>query len=81
MEHCHGLLRQKLQHQPHKGEFMSNPELDPKLAENQQVATVNVQLNVNELNVILGGLQELPHRVSDPILRKLMQEAQTQLGQ
>lgn len=60
---------------------MSNPELDPKLAENQQVATVNVQLNVNELNVILGGLQELPHRVSDPILRKLMQEAQTQLGQ
>lgn len=59
---------------------MSNPELDPKLAENQQVATVNVQLNVNELNVILGGLQELPHRVSDPILRKLMQEAQTQLG-
>jgi hypothetical protein len=62
---------------------MSNPELDPKLAENQQqqVPTVNVQLNVNELNVILGGLQELPHRVSDPILRKLMQEAQTQLGQ
>jgi hypothetical protein len=59
---------------------MSNPELDPKLAENQ-VPTVNVQLNVNELNVILGGLQELPHRVSDPILRKLMQEAQNQLGQ
>jgi hypothetical protein len=60
---------------------MSNPELDPKLAENQQAPTVNVQLNINELNVILGGLQELPHRVSDPILRKLMQEAQTQLGQ
>ena len=59
---------------------MSNPELDPKLADNQQVPTVNVQLNVNELNIILGGLQELPHRVADPILRKLMQEAQAQLG-
>jgi hypothetical protein len=60
---------------------MSNPELDPKLVENQQAPTVNVELNVNELNVILGGLQELPHRVADPILRKLMQEAQAQLGQ
>ena len=59
---------------------MSNPELDPKLADNQQVPIVNVQLNVNELNIILGGLQELPHRVADPILRKLMQEAQAQLG-
>ena len=60
---------------------MSNPELDPKLVENQQAPTVSVELNVNELNIILGGLQELPHRVADPILRKLMQQAQMQLGQ
>ena len=60
---------------------MSNPELDPKLVENQQAPTINVELNVNELNIILGGLQELPHRVADPILRKLMQQAQMQLGQ
>lgn len=59
---------------------MSNPELDPKLVENQE-PTVKVELNVNELNIILGGLQELPHRVADPILRKLMQQAQEQLGQ
>ena len=59
---------------------MNNPELDPKLVENQE-PTVNVELNVNELNIILGGLQELPHRVADPILRKLMQQAQEQLGQ
>ena len=60
---------------------MSNPELDPKLVENQQAPTISVELNVNELNIILGGLQELPHRVADPILRKLMQQAQMQLGQ
>ena len=60
---------------------MSNPELDPKLVENQQAPTVNIELNVNELNIIMGGLQELPHRIADPVLRKLMQEAQAQLGQ
>lgn len=59
---------------------MSNPELDPKLVENQPEPTVNVELNVNELNIILGSLQELPHRVVDSILRKLMQQAQAQLG-
>jgi hypothetical protein len=59
---------------------MTNPELDPKLEDNQQVPTVNIQLNVNELNIILAGLQELPHKASDPVIRKLMQEAQAQLG-
>ena len=59
---------------------MSNPELDPKLVENQPEPTVNVELNVNELNIILGSLQELPHRVVDSILRQLMQQAQAQLG-
>jgi len=28
----------------------------------------------------MGGLQELPHRVVDPLLRKLMEQAQAQLG-
>jgi hypothetical protein len=61
----------------------TNPELDPMLAENQQaqVPTVTLEVNVNELNIIMGGLQELPHRVVDPILKKLFQQAQAQLGQ
>jgi hypothetical protein len=59
----------------------TNPELDPMLAENQQAPTVTLEVNVNELNIIMGGLQELPHRVVDPILKKLFQQAQTQLGQ
>ena len=60
---------------------MSNPELDPKLVENQQEPTVKVQLTIDELNVILGSLQELPHRLVDGLRRKLMQQAQAQLGQ
>jgi hypothetical protein len=59
----------------------NNPELDPMLAENQQAPTVTLEVNVNELNIIMGGLQELPHRVVDPILKKLFQQAQAQLGQ
>jgi hypothetical protein len=59
----------------------TNPELDPMLAENQQAPTVTLEVNVNELNIIMGGLQELPHRVVDPILKKLFQQAQAQLGQ
>lgn len=57
-----------------------NPELDPKLVENQQQAPeVNLRVNVNELNIIMGGLQELPHRVVDGLLRKLVDQAQAQL--
>jgi hypothetical protein len=62
----------------------TNPELDPKLVENQQAPqapTVTLTVDVNELNVIMGGLQELPHRVVDPILKKLFQQAQAQLSQ
>lgn len=61
----------------------TNPELDPKLVENQQqqAPTVTLTVDVNELNIIMGGLQELPHRVVDPILKKLFQQAQEQLQQ
>ncbi len=58
-----------------------NAELDSKLIENQQPQEVAVKLevNINEVNVIMAALQELPHRVADPLLRKLMQQAQAQL--
>jgi hypothetical protein len=59
----------------------TNTELDSKLVENQQVPEVTLNVNVNELNIIMGGLQELPHRIVDPILKKLFQQAQAQLGQ
>ena len=61
----------------------TNTELDPKLVENQQAQTVpelTVNVNVNELNIIIAGLQELPHRVVDPIIKKIFQQAQAQLS-
>jgi hypothetical protein len=64
----------------------TNTELDPKLVENQQpqaqsVPELTFNVNVNELNIIIAGLQELPHRVVDSIIKKLFQQAQAQLGQ
>ena len=62
----------------------TNPQLDSKLVENQQqpaVPTASFTLNVNELNVIFAGLQELPHRVVDALIKNLMTQAQSQLGQ
>ena len=73
------------QHQQNKEVIMSNPQLDAKLenetVQAQQTPTVNLELNVNELNVVVGGLQELPHRVVDGLLRKIMEQAQAQLKQ
>lgn len=64
----------------------TNPELDPMLVENQEAAqqevpTVSIEVNVNELNVVFAALQELPHKIADPILRKMLAQAQAQLGQ
>jgi hypothetical protein len=62
----------------------TNPELDSKLVENKQAQpapTVTLTVDVNELNIIMGGLQELPHRIVDAVIKKLFQQAQAQLGQ
>jgi hypothetical protein len=61
----------------------TNRELDSKLVENQQQkeeVKVTIEINVNELNVIFAALQELPHRVADPILKKVFEQAQKQLN-
>jgi hypothetical protein len=61
---------------------MSNPELDAKVIEDQQPQqTVNLSLGINDLNIVMAALQELPHRVADPVLRNLMGQAQAQLQQ
>lgn len=58
----------------------TNPELDNLVEGNQpQEPKVNIELTVNELNVVFAALQELPHRVADPILKKLFNQAQDQL--
>lgn len=58
---------------------MSNPELDKFDAANQQPPVLKIEVNVNEVNVIIGALAELPHRVADPVIRKVITQAQEQL--
>lgn len=48
------------------------------VTEQQQVQTFTLTMEVNELNVVLSALQELPHRVADPVLKKLISQAQSQ---
>lgn len=61
-----------------------NPELD-KFDEAQQMQPpvqqpqLHVTVSVNEINLIFQALAELPHRVSDPLIRNLMQQAQAQV--
>jgi len=58
---------------------VSNPELD-KLDVEKAQPTVSIELNVPEVNTILAALGELPHRVADPILRKVVEQAQKQVN-
>jgi hypothetical protein len=53
-----------------------NPELD-KLDANNKAVTIEV--TVQELNTIFAALGEMPHRVSDPIMRKVFEQASKQL--
>lgn len=53
-----------------------NNELESKPSEPE----VSLRVTVQELNIVMASLQELPHRIADPILRKLMQQAQEQLN-
>lgn len=40
---------------------------------------VTLDLTVNDVNLVLAALQELPHKVSDATIRKIMEQAQAQL--
>ena len=62
-----------------------NKELDHLDVDNQvqaapQEPVVKLELAVNDRNLILAALQELPHKIADPMLRKIMEQANTQLA-
>jgi hypothetical protein len=60
-----------------------NPELDHLDVDNQaapQEPVVKLELAVNDVNLVLAALQELPHKVADPLLRKIMEQANAQLA-
>ncbi len=58
---------------------MSNPELD-KLVVNNDQPKITLEVDVQQVNTIFAALGELPHRVADPILRTLFEQAQKQVG-
>jgi hypothetical protein len=61
---------------------MKNEELDKSDVDQQQAQQppmLNFQLSVDEVNLIFRALGELPHRVSDPVIRNVMQQAQAQI--
>jgi hypothetical protein len=47
----------------------------------QEDPVLTLSLKVTEVNTILAGLQELPFKVADPLLKNIIVQAQTQLGQ
>jgi len=50
-------------------------------SESTQNFTVKIEMTVNEVNIVIGALQELPHKVVDSLLRKIIEQGQTQLQQ
>ena len=50
--------------------------------ENVQTETlITLELNINEINIVIGALRELPHRVVDQTLNKVIMQAQKQVPQ
>lgn len=58
-----------------------NPELDKYDVEKQAAPEITVVLSIQELNTVLAALAEMPHRVSDPIIRKVFTQANEQIPQ
>jgi len=58
---------------------MTNEEVT--MTSKAEEPALNIQLTVQEVNIVLGALQELPHRVVDPVLKKIVAQAQSQMQQ
>lgn len=46
--------------------------------QNPNDVEMTLTLNLNDVNVVITGLRELPHRISDEVLRKVVTQAQNQ---
>jgi hypothetical protein len=42
---------------------------------------ITLKLKVNDVNTVLASLQEMPHRVSDPVIRAIIEQVQPQIQQ
>jgi len=51
------------------------------VTENKEIENPNITLTITlqEVNVIAGALQELPYKVADPVLRRIVSQTQEQV--
>jgi hypothetical protein len=49
--------------------------------EDPKQKVLKLELNVEEINTVLSGLQELPAKVCNPLTNKIVKQAQQQLPQ
>ena len=54
-------------------------KFDEAQQQQQQPPMLNFTMSVDEVNIIFRALGELPHRVYDPVIRNVMQQAQAQI--
>ncbi len=47
----------------------------------QNEQKINLSVTLDELNIIFGGLEEVPHKFSRKVIDSLSQQAQSQLQQ
>ena len=45
----------------------------------QQEPEVTIKLKVSQINLVIAGLEELPHKYSRPVIDNVSQQAQAQL--
>lgn len=45
----------------------------------QEDPVLSLSLKISEINVVLAGLQELPFKVADPLLKNIITQAQAQV--
>lgn len=50
-------------------------------AQTQDTREITLKLTVNDVNTVLAALQELPHRVSDSVIRNIFEQVQPQIQQ
>jgi hypothetical protein len=55
-----------------------NKQLDPKVI-NEMPKIYKIELNVNDLNIVLAGLQELPFRISNQVISNIIEQVNKQI--
>jgi hypothetical protein len=64
------------------GDLIVDKELENSTETNQQeIPNVVLTLNLNDVNLVLNALQELPHKIVDKVLQNIFAQAQLQLRQ